>query len=44
MKAFDVLQYTILECESTGHGLLKSSEQEVDGEYMAQRRGSLYLC
>ena len=44
VKAFDVLQYTVLECDSTGHGLLKSSEQEVDGEYMAQRRGSLYLC
>ena len=35
---------TVLECGGNGHDLLKSSEQDVNGEYVAQRRGSLYLC
>ena len=43
-KAFDVAQFTALECDGTGHGLLKSSQQEIDGEFLVQRRGSLYLC
>ena len=43
-KAFDITQYMVLECDGSGHGLLKSSEQDMDGDYVSQRRGSLYLC
>ena len=43
-KAFGVSDYTVLECGGNSHDLLKSSEQDVNGEYVAQRRGSLYLC
>ena len=43
-KFFDVTQYTVLEYDGSGHSLLKSSEQDVDGEYVSQRRGSVYLC
>ena len=43
-KVFDVAQFTVLERDGTGHGLLKSSQQEIDGEYLVQRRESLYLC
>ena len=28
-KAFDVAQFTVLECDGTGHGLLKNSQQEL---------------
>lgn len=42
-KVFDVVDYTVLECDGSGHGLLKSAEQDADGEYVALR-SSLYLC
>lgn len=43
-NAFGVSDYTVLECDVNSHGLQKSSEQNVDGDYVSQRRGSLYLC
>lgn len=44
LKAFEVSQYTVLESDGTGNGLLKASEQDIDGMYAAERRGCLYLC
>ena len=43
-EAFEVPDYTILECDSNGHGLMKCCEQDIDGDAVAQRRGCLYLC
>ncbi len=43
-KAFEVSEYTVLECDGSGHHLLKSTEQFIDGEYVNERRGTLYLC
>lgn len=44
LKAFKVSQYTVLESDGTGNGLLKAAEQDVDGLYVVGRRGCLYLC
>ncbi len=45
LHGFGVLDYTVLECDSTGHTLLKSCDQDnIDGELAIQRRGCLYLC
>ena len=43
-RAFEVSEYTVLECDSSGHNLLKCCDQEIDGDAVAQRRGCLYLC
>lgn len=43
-KAFEVSNYTVLECDSNGHSLLKCCDQDIDGDTVAQRRGCLYLC
>ena len=43
-RAFQVTGYTVLECDSNGHTLLKSCDQDIDGDAIAQRRGCLYLC
>ena len=42
--AFQVSDYTILECAGNGHTLLKCCDQEIDGDTVVQRRGCLYLC
>ena len=42
--AFDVANFTVLECDSNGHSLIKCCDQEIDGDAVAQRRGCLYLC
>ena len=44
LRGFGVLDYTVLGCDSTGHNLLKSCDQDLDGELVIQRRGCLYLC
>lgn len=44
LKAFEISKYTVLESNGTGHGLLKASEQNIDGSYVAERRGCLYMC
>lgn len=44
MDAFKVSKFTILETDKTGHILLKSCDQEIDGGMVIQRRGCLYLC
>ncbi len=43
MAAFKVSEYTVrvLEC---GNNLLRSCDQEIDGERVVERRGCLYLC
>ena len=43
-KAFEVSNYTVLECDGNGHSLIKCSDQDIDGDAVAQRRGYLYLC
>ena len=43
-KAFEVSNYTVLECDGNGHSLIKCSDQDIDGDAVAQRRGCLYLC
>jgi hypothetical protein len=43
-KAFEVQNYTVLECDGNGHSLIKCCDQEIDGDAVAQRRGCLYLC
>ena len=42
--AFNISEYTVLGSDSAGHCLLKSCDQDIDGEMVMQRRGSLYLC
>ena len=42
--AFDVTNFTALECDRNGHSLIKCCDQEINGEAVSQRRGSLYLC
>ena len=42
--AFQVSEYTVLECGHNGHTLLKSCDQDIDGDAIAQRCGCLYLC
>ena len=44
VKAFGIEGYTVLECDVSGHNLVKSSEQEIDGDAAVGRRGCLYLC
>lgn len=44
LRVFNVSTYTVLSCDSTGHVLLKSCDQDIDGEGVLQRRGCLYLC
>ena len=43
--AFDVANFTILECDGNRHSLIKCCNQEIDGDAVAQRWGGcLYLC
>ena len=43
-RAFSVDKYILLECDG-GHGLIKSSNQDnVDGEYLVQKKGYIYVC
>ena len=42
-EAFTSPSFTFLECDS-GHHLIKAAEQELNGEDVVTRKGSLYLC
>ena len=42
--AFQVSKYTVLESDSSGHNLVRCSDQRIDGVAVVQRRGCLYLC
>ena len=44
IHAFKVAKFVVLECDSTGHNLIKSADQSVDGEMVVARKGGLYLC
>lgn len=44
LKAFGVTHYTVLHCDGVSKYLMKSSEQNIDGNGMVDRRGCLYLC
>ena len=43
-RTFLTSHYIVLECDGTGHNLLKSVKQDIDGEAAVARRGALYLC
>ena len=43
-SVFNCSEYTYLEGDSSGHTLCKSSDQELDGEAVVDRKGCLYLC
>ena len=34
----------MLQCDGTGHNLIKAADQSVDGEAVVNRKGGLYLC
>ena len=45
MSVFNLCsEYTVLESDSSGHNLCKCSEQDIDGESVVGRKGSLYIC
>ena len=44
LKTFNISTYTVLACDRTGHVLLKSGDQDLDGVAAIDRRGCLYLC
>ena len=44
VKAFGVTRYTVLQCDGVSKYLIKSSEQNIDGNGMVDQRGCLYLC
>lgn len=44
MNAFGIDEFTVLECDTSGHCLIKSAEQDINGEAAVERKGSLYLC
>ena len=44
LKAFGVTHYTVLHCDGISKYFMKSSEQNIDGNRMVDRRGCLYLC
>lgn len=44
LKAFVVDEFIVLDCNGTGHGLVKCADQVLDGEKAVNRKGALYLC
>ena len=44
IRAFKMNEFTVLECDSTGHNLIKAADQTIDGEKAVDRKGALYLC
>ena len=44
IRAFKVDKFVVLECDSTGHNLVKAGDQTIDGEKVVDRKGALYLC
>ena len=43
-QAFNVHNFVYLECDNTGHGLVRGAEQDINGEDAVDRKGCLYLC
>ena len=37
-------RYTVLQCDGVSKYLMKSSDQNIDGNGMVYQRGRLYLC
>ena len=44
IRAFQITEYTVLECDDTGHNLLRRINQSIDGNDLTDLRGALYLC
>ena len=44
IRAFQVSEFVVLECDSTGHNLIRAADQKIDGETVVDRKGALYLC
>ena len=44
VRAFQIPEYTVLECDDTGHNLLRRIDQSIDGNDVLNLRGALYLC
>ena len=42
--AFNINYFTVLECDSNSHQLIKAAEQDLSGFEVVSRKGSLYLC
>lgn len=43
-KDLHISSFVDLNTVDSGHTLVRAEEQEIDGEYAVNRRGSLYLC
>lgn len=43
-KSLHISSFIVLDAIDSGHTLVRSEKQEIDGEYAINRRGSLYLC
>lgn len=44
IRAFQITEYTVLECDDTGHNLLRRIDQSINGNDIMNLRGALYLC
>ena len=44
IRAFKIDSFVVLDCDSTGHNLIKTADQQIDGEKVVGRKGGLYLC
>ena len=41
---FKVKSFVVLDCDNTGHNLVKCANQLINGEKVVDRKGELYLC
>ena len=44
IRTFKVSEFVVLECDGTGHNLVRAADQTIDGETVVDRKGKLYLC
>lgn len=44
IRAFSVNDFVVLDCDTSGHSLIKCEDQHIDGEKVIGRKGGLYLC
>ena len=44
IRTFQMSEYTVLECDDTGHNLIRRINQAIDGRDVVSLRGALYLC
>ena len=44
IRTFQISEYTVLECDDTGHNLLRRVDQTIDASDVMNLRGALYLC